>query len=59
VGLARQFAESGSMHYRKIVGTTAGSLAPVARRECSDPAATLTDAKPVASEVQLTKNAVR
>lgn len=26
-GLARQFAESGSMHYRKIVDTTAGSLA--------------------------------
>ena len=26
-GLARQFAESGSMHYRKIVDTTAGVLA--------------------------------
>ncbi len=26
-GLARQFAESGSMHYRKIVDTSAGALA--------------------------------
>lgn len=26
-GLARQFAESGSMHYRKIVDTAAGILA--------------------------------